>query len=278
MFKDEFKARYTTIPFAVYRAYCVCKTQKVITHHHKETELISMTEGHADFYVDNILYKLKKGDVLIIPPFSIHRAETSDNETVAYNCICLDLELLWDKDIKSGLENHTLFVNNLIDSKLSYAQKIQNWIEVGCTACEDAYPGWELDAIGCISMIFGSLKRNGHFSSEIKIGKKNDFAEKVINYISANFVSPITSTSAATSLFMNNSYFCRTFKKSFGCCFSDYVLAYRLEKARIYLSSTNDKITDISFNTGFNSCSYFSKAFKERFGATPVFYRKKTSR
>ena len=64
MLKDEFKARYTTIPFAVYREYCVYKAFRLIAHHHKEIEFISMTEGRADFYVDNIRYELKKGDIL----------------------------------------------------------------------------------------------------------------------------------------------------------------------------------------------------------------------
>jgi AraC-like DNA-binding protein len=175
------------------------------------------------------------------------------------------------KTIRTDIDVSALFYDNESLNALVNATEQDVLIRLVPVADD----GWELDAIGCISMIFGSLKRNGHFSSEIKIGKKNDFAEKVINYISENFAAPITSTSAATSLFMNNSYFCRTFKKSFGCCFSDYVLAYRLEKAKIFLANTADTVTEISLKTGFNSSSYFSKAFREHFGESPLSYRKR---
>ena len=80
MFKDEFKQRYTTIPFAIYRAYCEFVVGGVISHQHRETELIAMSQGEADFYIDGKLYRLKKGDVLIVPPYSIHRAETSPED------------------------------------------------------------------------------------------------------------------------------------------------------------------------------------------------------
>lgn len=278
MYRDDFKARYTTIPFAIYREYCEFRNYTVISHQHKEMELISITEGRADFYIDTVHYEVKKGDVVIIPPYAIHRIRLSSKELVAYNCICFDLELIWDADIKNGLTNNTLFVEKIVNGNHSYAEKMQEWIAMGCHACENGRLGWELVAIGCMSMIIGSLKEHGYFTSELKNKRETRFAQKAMNYISDNYFSQITSTTAAISLYMNNSYFCRTFKKVFGCRFSEYVLAYRLEKAKIYLSNTNDPITDISFRIGFNNCSYFSKVFKEYFNVSPLSYRKAQSR
>lgn len=279
MFRDEFKSRYTTIPFAICRENSKGKAKEVISHQHREIELISMTSGKADFYIDTKHYRLEAGDVLIIPPFSIHRIEASAGEPVLYNCICFDLSLLWDEEIKTGLINHTLFISAPIGREEPYAARLREWIEDGCCACERKYVGWELEAVGEMSMIFGTLKKNGLFSSDINDEARSDFAERALGYIAANYSEPITSASAAEYLYMNNSYFCRIFKRSFGCCFSNYVLAYRLEKAKMYLRNTEDKVTEISFKLGFNGCSYFAKAFKERFGVSPLTYRnvKKTT-
>lgn len=273
MFRDEFKSRYTTIPFAICREDSRGEKKEVISHQHREIEVIAMTEGNADFYINTVHRSLKKGDVLLIPPFSIHRIEVSAGAPASYNCICFDLSLLWDEEIRTGLTNHTLVISGAVDGKEPYAAKMQEWVERGCLACENACPGWELEAIGSMSMLLGAIKKHGYIISDLNGDAKTDFAQRVLNYISENFHEPITSASAADSLYMNNSYFCRSFKKAFGSCFSNYILAYRLEKAKAYLNDTRSKITEISFKVGFNSCSYFTKTFKERFGMTPFAYR-----
>lgn len=274
MFKDEFKQRYTTIPFAIYRAYCEFVVGGVISHQHRETELIAMSQGEADFYINGKLYRLKKGDVLIVPPYSIHRAETSPEKRTSYNCICFDLSLLWDKDLVSGLTNHSQTVKHFISKCDPASNIIYECIEKGCVACETQKSGWEMEAIGNMSLIFSLLKSKGYVSDIVSQKAQKNFAQRVMDYISDNFSDKITSTTVADALYMNNSYFCRLFKKTFGCCFSDYLLAYRLEKAKNFLVSTNLAITEISFKFGFNSCSYFGKAFKERFLISPLSYRK----
>ena len=73
MFKEEFKERYTTIPFAFYRAERSAEHREVITHYHREIELIAMTKGSAEFYIQSKGYSLQEGDVFIIPPYALHR-------------------------------------------------------------------------------------------------------------------------------------------------------------------------------------------------------------
>lgn len=274
MFKDEFKARYTTIPFAIYKAFCNYEEKTVISHQHREIELIAMTEGAADFYIDSQCYRVEKGDVLIIPPYSIHRAKTASSSITSYDCICFDLKLLCDEELKGGLESGTLSTKHVVSRKLPYAEVLQRCIAIGCEACEGQHAGWELEAIGNMSVLFGKLKREGYFTTNLRDKTENTFAKRVLDYINESYSTLITSNAAASALYMNNSYFCRLFKKTFGCCFSDYVLAYRLEKAKVYLTNTNLSATEIAFRIGFNGCSYFGKTFKARFGLSPISYRK----
>ncbi len=274
MFKDEFKERYTTIPFAIYRADSGGRVKEVISHQHREIELISMTEGSADFYIDSHHYFVEKGDILIIPPYSIHRAKTSENAITSYNCICFDLKIQCDMELKIGLEEHTLSTKHFVSKESPHTKQLQEYIENACLACERHEQGWELEAVGNISLLFCHLKKGAYFTPNLQNRAKNSFAQNVMNYITVHYPTVITSRTVADSFYMDNSYFCRLFKKSFGCCFADYVLAYRLEKAKIHLTNTNLPITEIAFQTGFNSCSYFDKTFKARFGLSPLAYRK----
>ena len=72
MFNDDFKNRYTTIPFAIYQAYCTSGTHEVITHYHREIEIISITEGSAEFSVGGESYTLEGGGIMLVPKGIFH--------------------------------------------------------------------------------------------------------------------------------------------------------------------------------------------------------------
>ena len=142
-------------------------------------------------------------------------------------------------------------------------------------ACEGKAAGWELDAVGSLSLLFGHLKRKGAFSPCSRAERDTDFGTRAMTYIVASHASDITSRDAANALYMNESSFCRAFKATFGCCFSQYLLAYRLEKSKLCLARSDQSVTEVAFQVGFNDCSYFCKVFHRSVGVTPLAYRKR---
>ncbi len=274
MFRDEFKERYTTIPFAIHRERTAKCIDPIISHWHNEIELIELIEGYIDLYIDSQKVSAKAGDIIIIPPCTLHRVVTGENTLTEYNCICFDISLLCDKALAKELEDGMLQVNSIIDRKEGYTPALCKYIENACTACEKQENGWELESIGCMSLLFGILKNNSAFTKIIKNKKEHEFGKNVISYIAENYASALTSHTMADAFYMNNSYFCRLFKKVFGCCFTDYILAYRLEKARLHLINSDTPISQIAYLTGFNSSSYFGKVFKEKYSVSPNVYRK----
>ncbi len=278
MFKDEFKEQYTTIPFAIHKAYCSEGSHEVITHYHREIELIAMNKGSADFYIDAKCFHLKENDILIIPPYALHRARTSETDITSYDCICFDMQLLCDEKLKNGLESQALSIEPPHIEDPYHSKRYQSYIRNAFLACEKKEEGWELEAIGNISLLFGELKKCDHVIQNFELSKETDFGKNVMTYIFKNASSHITSRDAANELYMNHSYFCRLFKKTFGCPFANYLLVYRLEKARVYLTNTSLSVTEIAFKSGFNDCSYFGKVFRERFHTSPLSYRKNRGR
>ena len=276
MFRDEFKARYTTIPFAFYKAHCKGACRDMLSHQHKEIELISIREGGGVFYIGDRAYTAKQGDLLIIPPYALHRVNTAEEVETLYSCICFDLSLLWDRPLAEGLEGGTISTRSLFYADEVDTASLSSWLEKTCVLCEAGAEGWEMQTIGYLSLIFGSLKSKGAFPKRTEEKAEASFAERVVRYIAENLSSPITSSTAAEHLFMNNSYFCRLFKRTFDCCFTDYLLAYRLEHAKISVRGTSLPITEIAFRSGFRSCSYFDQVFKGRFGLSPLAYRKRS--
>lgn len=62
--------------------------------------------------------------------------------------------------------------------------------------------------------------------------------------------------------------FQQLFKKSV----NQYIKEVRMERAKELLESSNLNITEITYNVGINSRSYFSKLFKEQYGVSPKEY------
>ena len=72
----------------------------------------------------------------------------------------------------------------------------------------------------------------------------------------------------------SESHFMRYFKETMGTSFVDYLKDYRLTMAARLLQSSDSSVLSISGEVGFESLSYFNRAFKKHYGMTPLQYRK----
>lgn len=76
---------------------------------------------------------------------------------------------------------------------------------------------------------------------------------------------------------LSRSACCRYFKKMMNMSISDYILEYRMSQALFMLGNSDKSITEIAFQSGFSSTSYFITRFREKMGMTPLEYKRKES-
>lgn len=74
---------------------------------------------------------------------------------------------------------------------------------------------------------------------------------------------------------MSPAYLCSLFKKKNGVSFSEYVIALRMQRARVLLCTSPQKINEIALSVGITNPQYFCSRFKQMFGVTPSEYREK---
>jgi AraC-like DNA-binding protein len=72
---------------------------------------------------------------------------------------------------------------------------------------------------------------------------------------------------------LHPNYAMSLFKKTFGTTLIDYLTHHRISHAQRLLATTDKKIVEIAFSSGFNSISRFNEAFRRACGCSPREYR-----
>ncbi|QXU40086.1 AraC family transcriptional regulator [Pedobacter sp. D749] len=95
----------------------------------------------------------------------------------------------------------------------------------------------------------------------------------VLNYIKSNLNEKISINSLSDKACMSKATFYRLFKRELGISPNDFILAEKINKAKILLSQPGAKVASISYELGFNDANYFIRAFKKIVGITPGTYQ-----
>lgn len=107
---------------------------------------------------------------------------------------------------------------------------------------------------------------------------EKNFLVKLNGIISSNIsLSNLNSEMLAEKMFLSKSQLNRKVKSMTGMNTATYINQSRLAQSQIFLRDPEKSIGDIVLMCGFESSSYFTKLFKEKFGMTPSQYRKENS-
>ena len=98
--------------------------------------------------------------------------------------------------------------------------------------------------------------------------------EKVLNYINENYDRAVSLDELASLVNISQSHFSQFFKKVTGSNFVSYLNDIRISRACELLSGSDEQITKICFECGFNNVSNFNRQFLRRKRMSPQKYRK----
>lgn len=82
----------------------------------------------------------------------------------------------------------------------------------------------------------------------------------------------------ADAVGLSPNYICSLFKKEMGVNLFNYIMEYRINRAKELLMSTNMKSYEIADQTGFSDESYFSRSFKRITGQSPIEFKRSVFR
>ena len=95
----------------------------------------------------------------------------------------------------------------------------------------------------------------------------------MIDFLQTNYQKKFVLDELCDYVNLSRSACCRYFKKMMNMSISDYILEYRMSQALYMLDNYDMSITDIAFQSGFMSTSYFIARFKDKMNITPREYK-----
>lgn len=96
--------------------------------------------------------------------------------------------------------------------------------------------------------------------------------------IEANIFSQIGIEELAHKTCLSVSSFKREFSKLYNDSPANYIKTKRLEKAAELLLASDNRVTEIAFECGFNDLANFTKSFHDRYDVAPTAYRSKMNK
>ena len=88
-----------------------------------------------------------------------------------------------------------------------------------------------------------------------------------------SYAQPLDVASLAALAHVSEAHFIRTFRDTFGETPHRYLQRRRVERAMFLLRQTDESVTEICLDVGFNSLGTFSRTFGEIVGQSPTAYR-----
>ena len=244
------------------------------THSHNYFHLVFILGGEGEIVLDSVPYQAHINQMYIIHPNVSHKMISSEKNTL----YLAELKFHCNDDftgdvihvIPAFMENTAPDIHRLF---LSILDEIKD---------QKAYSG-EVIALIFSQIVFSLLRdienSNGQKYHSDKLVNINENAanmqpvRKAIEYINANYAKDLELGDLAKMVCLHRVYFCSVFKELCGMTPMRYLTSVRLENAKKMLVYSEQSISHIADQTGFNSVHYFCRQFTKHFGIPPGKFR-----
>lgn len=104
--------------------------------------------------------------------------------------------------------------------------------------------------------------------------KEQERLQIIYSFIDKNYHRKIEISEIAEICFMTKEAFCRYFKKMTQYTFTEFLNRYRVSHSKRYLMK-GERVSEASFQSGFQSLSYFNRIFKKFTNENPTRFRRR---
>lgn len=243
------------------------REEYVALHWHEHMEILYFISGNCNVVCGGEAYSAKAGDTIVINSNELHY--TDNNGEADFFCIHITPDFFADIDFSDVL------FRTYVDKDCFIADSVERMYLENCAR----EAGYDMRIKGTAYLLMAHMVSNykaDELSESDVVLRKNRLNRigEILNYISKNYHTKLTTIMLADRFHLTEHYFCSLFKKETGQSPINYINGYRIQKAAILLKNTDQSITEIAMNVGFEDSNYFARCFKKHFGISAREYRR----
>lgn len=286
IFPDSVVDEWTNTALLDYPVHCAYRTTSLFQpafHSHSGYEFYLCLQGKGMFVASDGIHGIGAGTFTVVRPRAVHLPKPNMDVSFHRYILAIQgsyLEKLYaeDKDCSSLIgqwlpdsnKDSAHFILN--GGQLLYLQEIMAKLERELQIRQRFFP---LIVKSLLLQLFAQL---GRYQIESRVEQKgNDeqrqLVERIRSYIMEHYNEPLRMDDLCDQFHLSRSYLFRIFKGNTGASVNDYLITYRISKAKDFLQGTELPITEIAANAGFQDVSHFCNTFKRLSGMTPSRYR-----
>ena len=246
----------------------------LVNHFHKNTiEITLLLQGTVVYFVNGIKYQMMGGDILVTPADLLHDTGLYPTDICEkyWFQLCLDeasflfLDSYWALRLKQSLKALEPGIYRRVGISRKYMADM--FYLLSSESQNSKFQG--------ISMLINTLYGIIGNQPEKQKSPSSDI-QKAVDFISANCCDYIDLESLAKKASLSVPRFKQKFFEQIGMPPRMFINSKKVEMAqKLLIKGVN--ITDIAFELGFNSSSYFSMVFRKFTTVSPSEFIKKSS-
>lgn len=264
--------------------YCSGPNQgDVPWHWHEEIELVYLSKGTLQCAVGNRRFPLRKGEALFINTGIPHAFFEESGIPYEESDIVFHPRLIYG-DVGSIFYEKYMLPLMRCPSMAGFAfRKDLNWqreaalsIREAVTVCRTKPELYEFTVREALTNVFTLLLRHNSGELQQTEARSSFLMERVkrmLDYFHSHYQESISVEQLAKQANICKRECQRDFKKVLGLTPTQYFEQYRLAMSLRLLTESSCSIIEIADQCGFQSPSYFTKLFREKYGVTPTAFR-----
>ncbi len=252
-------------------------------HHHPEYELHLIRRSRGHFYVGTYAGAFGPGNLVMTGPNLPHMWVSDSDDRDAQGCIGgRDLVL----QLSAGFAERCVAAFSDCSGLIGLIEASRAGIEFSPAASAEAARLMEallaasgLERVALFFTLLKILDEDRERKSLSLKGADHECAqpkrlERILAYIAANFNRPnLSCREIANVEGMGLPAFSRLFERHVRCACGEYINHLRIYKACQLLVETDDAITTIGLEVGYDTLSTFNRNFRRLIGKTPSAFR-----